>query len=134
MSDRRKHRPQPETPRLVRIKLTPEQLDPIFENAKTQEEYIMGVFALIIPRWDEVVSTGQLLKGSKNLCLDLMERGMAWDKKHLPGQVMPGGAMINYGLSLDESLPDWTAAFDASAVKYKLPAGTPITTPAFSLN
>ena len=80
------------------MKLNKQQLDDIFEAAETQSDYIIALFAAVVPRWDDVRTVDGFVHCGRALGDDIMGRAIAWDRDNeLP--TMPGGAWMNSGFS-----------------------------------
>lgn len=111
-----------------RVKLTQEQVEAIFEQATKQEDYLLGLFALVIPDLDRVEKVDGFPECSEATANEICKLCIAWDKKHAP-HVMSGGAWLNYGFSTcsneAKACKLWEVQIDLSLVSYR-PAVTVI--------
>ena len=74
------------------------QVDAIFADAQTQEDYVIGLYKLVYPDWDSIVKINGFPKISKTLSNRIFELAIAWDRIHCP-EVVLGGAWMNNGFS-----------------------------------
>jgi hypothetical protein len=90
------------------ITLKREEIDQIFETATSQEDYLLRLYALVIPNFDSVEKVQRWPACSNELWLYIAEKAIEFDKLHQV-KTMPGGAWMNCGFStldtLEGSLP-----------------------------
>lgn len=88
------------------ISLTQESIDTIFNTATHQTDYIIALYRVAFPDWDNIASVDGHPQISKHTATHIFERAIAFDKIN-HADVMAGGAWLNKGFSTLESLPDW---------------------------
>lgn len=87
--------------------LKEKDVDRVFAEAKTQEDYIFGLHRLVIPNWDDVEQLEGFVYINGKTSKELFERCMQWDKMH-EIKTMHGGAWFNWGFSGGGlELADW---------------------------
>ncbi len=87
-------------------KLTEEKIDEIFKEAKTQDEYVLGLYSAVISDYDNVTEVRGYPRISEKTSKYIFEKAMRFDSKNAP-KVMRGGCWMNYGFGVDPSMPDW---------------------------
>lgn len=97
----------------------PEQIDAIFEAAETQADYVIGLYRLAFPRWDEIkeVSSGWPMV-SNAMAEYLMAKAIAWDIE-ANVQAMHGGMWMNQGFSSDSNVVGWDIKTDHCEITYE---------------
>lgn len=90
------------------ISLTQESIDQIFDTASVQSDYILALYRVAFPEWDNIASVDGHPQISEPTGLYIFERAIAFDKVNHP-EIFNGGAWLNQGFtSLDsEDIPDW---------------------------
>lgn len=101
-----------------KMKLSREQVDDIFEQAKHQSDYLIALYRLTVPRWDEVISVGGFPQINKKTNSYLFDKAIAFDSKHHPN-CMPGGLLISSGFGTDDILADWEVSLKKCNLVYK---------------
>lgn len=96
------------------IQLSADHIAAVFTAAQTQEDYILGLFRLVHPDFDQIkgfsgapVCSPDTWKRICQLAQDVdgrLNKTRDYDK-----QILPGGAWMNYGFSArgGEELPLW---------------------------
>jgi len=91
----------------MRLTLTRDQIDRIFEEATSQADYIINLHkaALAAHRinWDDIKQLDGYVRISVAGGAYLFDQAIRWDKRHCPG-LLPGGGWLNRGFSSDQSL------------------------------
>jgi len=102
------------------MKLSEAQIDKIFEEAKDQSDYIVGIYRLVFPDWDDIEAVNGWPTISKKTSEYIFDKAMEFDAKHHPDVIM-GGMWMNNGFStLDgEHLALWEVDITTAKVTYK---------------
>lgn len=92
--------------------ITKEQIDTLFEGAVEQMDYIVGYYKMLYGEetWENVAQIDDYAHAGSALSDYFMEKAVAWDRAHLSTDILPGGAMLNYGPSVDHDLDPWQAS------------------------
>jgi len=89
-------------------RLSKKTIDRIFEEAKTQDDYVIGLHRVVYPDWDDIEKLLGFPHTSKATANYIFGKAIAFDKEHHPN-VQAGGAWLNWGFStLDDTVRDWT--------------------------
>jgi len=87
--------------------LTQEQIDEVFDNAKHQCEYVIGLYKLAFPlTWDMIQKVNGYPRVSKATNEYIFQKAIDFDKVHHPN-VMAGGAWMNNGFGGKDGIDDW---------------------------
>ncbi len=89
------------------IKITKEEIDNIFSSAKEQGEYVLNLYRLVFPNWNEIEKLEGFPLCSFETSEYITRKAMDFDKIHHPN-VMRGGIWLNHGFSIDRSMKPWT--------------------------
>lgn len=97
--------------RIVKVNLIPltrEDIDSIFAAAEIQSDYIIALYRVAFPFWDDIASVNGHPQISEPTGLYIFERAIAFDKENHP-EIFNGGAWMNSGFSTLDSddIPDW---------------------------
>lgn len=98
--------------------LSKETIDNIFETATGQQECVKELYKVAIPDWEKVEKVNGFPKVGVVTHAYLFDKAIAFDKKHHP-DVMAGGAMLNWGFSVDEDIKDWKVYVGNVTLIYK---------------
>ena len=82
-----------------------------FAQAEDQGQYMVALYRLAFPDWDEITKIDGWPKAGAALSKYIWDRAIAFDQQYHP-EVMAGGAWMNNGFGTDESLQPW--GLDAS--------------------
>ena len=87
------------------VTLTEASIDACFEDAKAQADYVVGLYRLVFPNYDQIASVDGHPACTQKLWTYIADKAMNWDRVHCPG-VLPGGAWMNYGFatSIDQQV------------------------------
>lgn len=100
------------------MKLTQEFIDGVFDNAASQEDYLLAIYRRCIHDWDEHQGEAWKLRGWPRIHNKTWEyiarKAMDWDRQHV--SALPGGAWINWGFSSDNTLAEWDV--DVSGIEW----------------
>ena len=86
------------------VKLDPARVQALFETATTQSEYILGLFRMVHPDFDEIVRLGDYVSCSRETWLEICGLAQMADRRIAP-KCLPGGAWMNYGFSATHGEP-----------------------------
>ena len=99
-------------------RITPEQLDLIFEEATDQSDALIRIYKTVLPRWDEIERLDHWPSCNSKTWQEVAKRFMAFDRLHHP-EVMNGGCWMNNGFSVDRKLKDWQVSTATCTITYK---------------
>jgi hypothetical protein len=109
------------------VTITPEQVDAVFEAAVYQSDYVVGLFKLVIPEWDDIVQVDGYPRVNRTTQLALLEKAKAWDnaditaRKNDPDFVpyMAGGYWgLSVGWSENDDMPDWVVDMSGVTLEF----------------
>ena len=109
--------------------ITKEEVNKIFEEAESQEDYIVAFYRLAIPGWNHVKKVRGYPQGGHALVHYVADQAIEFDNrvhnKPLPPHkhIMPGGLWLNYGYKRDENLGDWEVSINGVGIIYEDKAG-----------
>ena len=95
--------------------LTKEQIDQVFEQAKEPADYVIGLYKLAFPDWDDIEQLHGFPEISKDTNAYIFRKAQSFDrdfyaKKYANDPIsrpMPAGLWFNNGFSGKEGVPDW---------------------------
>lgn len=107
------------------VVISGEEIDHIFASATHQFDYVVGLYKRLFPDWDAI----ELIDGYP-ACNDafwkrISLKAQKFDEIHHP-KVLPGGAWMNKGFTIEDDVPDWHVDRSTCEVIYKKGAETPI--------
>ncbi len=90
------------------IPLTQESIDAVFDAATQQSDYLIGLYRIAFPFWDDSASVDGYPVISHNTAGYISQRAIEFDKANHPG-VVAGGLVLNNGFSTlsGRRVPDW---------------------------
>jgi hypothetical protein len=97
------------------MKVTKEQIDEVFQEAKKQKDYVLGLYRLVHPDWDNIKEVTDFPKAGTAVSQYIWESVLEWDWKNVV--TFRGGAWLNSGFTTDNELDPWEIA--PGKVKYK---------------
>ena len=77
------------------------KIDEIFDQAMQQSDYVLGLYRLAVPDFDQVPGPVPYPKVPKDVHAYIFHKAIAWDKAHVPN-VMAGGAWLCCGFSAEQ--------------------------------
>ena len=89
-----------------KIRLSRDQIDSIFAQAKTQHSYLLSLYEIAFPFWDKIAKIKGFPQVSPKTNEYLTQKAIEFDKIHHP-TILPSGLWIHKGFGSDESLTDW---------------------------
>ena len=92
----------------TKVNLTKEMINSIFGSAKSANDYIVELYKVAIPEFDQVKSIKGYPKVSKTTNMELFRKAIETDERN-ESNCMTGGAWMNWGFSSNDSenIPDW---------------------------
>lgn len=100
------------------LKLTQAQIDTCFEQAQEQADYLLSLYRLAFPDFDELVSISGHPSCSEETWLYIGRKAAEFDRLHHDG-VMPGGLWLNRGFSSSKTMRDWRVSLRGVSVQRK---------------
>lgn len=82
-----------------------------FTRHDNQQDVIVDLYRLVLPDWDQIQSLQGYPKIGKELALFICRHFQEFDRNHHPN-VMPGGAWLNWGFSVSNTLAPWDISFE----------------------
>ena len=79
-----------------------EDVERVFREAQSASDYVVGLYKLVVPDWDDVEKLEGYVQVSQEMADKIMRLAMRWDRDH--GVGFPGGLWLNYGFSVDPDL------------------------------
>ena len=111
------------------VRLAESDIRAVFEAAKSQSDYIHGIYRLVFPNLDNISFVDGIPRCSRELSYTIYNLAIAWDRKHAleTGQIrggqptfFPGGAWMNWGFGVSEALAGFNV--ETCPVALKQPA------------
>lgn len=87
-------------------KLTPEMIDKVFADAKHQADYVIGLYRIAYPDFDNIAHVDGFPSISHETADYIFKKAIDFDAIHHP-DVVKGGAWLNNGFTVDD-VTDWT--------------------------
>lgn len=88
-----------------------EAVKQLFAENTHQAHVIEGLYKMVLPEWDNIESINGWPKCGKPFWLWISQQFMDFDRIHHPG-VFKGGAWMNSGFSVDETLGDFEVSLE----------------------
>lgn len=101
----------------VTTNITKGQIDRIFEEAKHQSDYVIGLYRLAHADFDQIEKFDSAPRASEMLNDYVFKKAIPFDSKHHP-TTMAGGAWMNFGFGTDTNLEGFTVR-TAPSFSYK---------------
>ena len=89
------------------VELDRQAVNLVFQNAKNQGEYIIGLYRMVYPDWDRIVKVNGFPRVSDADGKHIFEQAIASDKILHP-DVLPGGGWLNNGFGVSDGIADGT--------------------------
>lgn len=99
------------------MEVTKDQIDLCFEKAVNQNEYLVNLYKIPFPDWDEIKSISGFPHVGKELAYYIMGKAMDFDRVHHPN-IMNGGLILNSGFGQDDKLGAWELSLEGVEVEY----------------
>jgi len=87
------------------VELNRQAVNMVFQNARTQGDYVIGLYRLVYPGWDNIVKVNGFPTVSDTDGAHLFQQAIAFDRREHP-DVMAGGAWLNNGFSVSDGVED----------------------------
>lgn len=97
--------------------LSSKKIDKVFENAETQLDYLIKLYQIAIPNWNDVKNIDGFPKVSKTTNVYLFNKAIKFDQEKHPN-VMNGGLWLDMGFGCSENLPDWQISLNECKINY----------------
>ena len=94
-----------------------DHLRSLFEKGNHQREVLEAVYKLVLPEWDLIEKVQGYPEAGPELWAFICRLFMDFDKCHHP-DVMPGGAWMNTGFSVNRELGPWKISLRTCTVTY----------------
>lgn len=82
----------------ITISISKEQIDEVFKHATHQQDYLVGLYKIVYPDWDEIKSVNGWPTVNMVTHKYIMGKAVEFDKVHHP-EVFSGGLYMNNGFS-----------------------------------
>ena len=79
------------------VQLDREAVLRVFAEAKDQSDYMIALYKMVFPRWDDIISIEQWPKCNKDTWTWICRLAMDFDQTHHGS--LPGGCWLNKGFS-----------------------------------
>ncbi|EIQ01071.1 hypothetical protein OpiT1DRAFT_05638 [Opitutaceae bacterium TAV1] len=97
------------------VKLDKAAVVSIFNHASSQQEYLEGLYRLVIPEWETVEQVTEYPVCSRDTWMEICKLARSFDENlnksrtHNNNKIMPGGAWMNsgFGTANDGELALW---------------------------
>ena len=99
------------------VKLTKETIDEIFKKANEQADYVINLYKLAFPKWDDIKHVDGYPKVSKTTSEYLFEKAIIFDREKHPN-VMNGGLWLDKGFALNEEVKDWEVSLNGCVIEH----------------
>lgn len=80
-----------------------EEINRVFESVTHQIEVFTGLYRILFPKWDNILSLHPYPKMGKEISEYIWEKVLAFDKEHHP-EAIAGGLWMNKGFSTNRNL------------------------------
>ena len=102
---------------MITKSLSKETIDTIFEMAKEQSDYALGLYTYVVDNWDAVISVNGYPKVNQETADYIFGKAIEYDKAHHP-DVLSGGLWLDYGFGVGEHCEPWTVQYDEDIIQY----------------
>ena len=100
------------------LKTLKEYIKAIFNKYQHQEEVLIDLYKMVLPDWDQIDKVEGFPVAGDDLWQFICRCFQDFDKRKHP-DVMPGGAWLNCGFSVNHELSPWEIGFKNCSVVYK---------------
>jgi len=98
--------------------MTKEQVEQVFVDAMTHEDYLIGIYRLVFPDWDNIERIERWPACNEFTWSAICRMAMDWDQAHT--NCFAGGAWMNNGFSCDKTIKqNWYVSLAGCNVIYK---------------
>ena len=100
------------------LKTLKEHIKAIFDKYQHQEEVLIDLYKMVLPDWDQIDKVEGFPAAGYDLWQFICLCFQNFDRRNHP-DVMPGGAWMNSGFSVNRELSPWEIGFKHCSVVYK---------------
>ncbi len=100
------------------LKTLKEHIKAIFDKYQHQEEVLIDLYKMVLPDWDQIDKVEGFPAAGYDLWQFICLCFQNFDRRNHP-DVMPGGAWMNSGFSVNRELSPWEIGFKKCSVVYK---------------
>lgn len=92
-------------------------LDDIFTRNNHQSDALEDIYRLVLPDWERIEKVHGYPEAGTGMWEFICKRFQKFDREHHPA-VMPGGAWMNAGFSVNRSIQPWEIRFTNCSVDF----------------
>ena len=100
------------------LKTLKEHIKAIFDKYQHQEEVLINLYKMVLPDWDQIDKVEGFPAAGYDLWQFICLCFQNFDRRNHP-DVMPAGAWMNSGFSVNHELSLWEIGFKKCSVVYK---------------
>jgi hypothetical protein len=100
------------------LKTLKEHIKAIFDKYQHQEEVLIALYKMVFPEWDQINKVEGFPAAGNDLWMFICRCFQEFDRRNHP-DVMPAGASMNSGFSVNHELSPWEIGFKKCSVVYK---------------
>ncbi len=100
------------------LKALKEHIKAIFDKYQHQEEILIDLYKMVLPDWDHITKVEGFPEAGNDLWQFICRYFQDFDCRNHP-DVMPAGAWMNSGFSVNHELSPWEIGFKNCSVVYK---------------
>ncbi|MBU4352998.1 MAG: hypothetical protein KJ939_08030 [Nanoarchaeota archaeon] len=100
------------------LKTLKEHIKAIFDKYQHQEEVLIALYKMVFPEWDQIDKVEGFPAAGNDLWQFICRCFQEFDRRNHP-EVMPAGAWMNSGFSVNYELSPWEIGFKKCSVVYK---------------
>jgi hypothetical protein len=100
------------------LKTLKEHIKAIFDKYQHQEEVLIDLYKMVLPDWDFIKRVDGFPQAGNDLWQFICRCFQEFDSRNHP-DVMPAGAWMNSGFSVNRELSPWEIGFKKCSVVYK---------------
>ncbi len=100
------------------LKTLKEHIKAIFDKYQHQEEVLIDLYKMVLPDWDQIDKVEGFPAAGYDLWQFICLCFQNFDRRNHP-DVMPGGAWMNSGFSVNRELSPWEIGFKNCSIRMK---------------
>ena len=100
------------------LKTLKEYIRAIFDKYQHQEEVLIDLYKMVLPDWGHIKKVNGFPVAGNDLWMFICQCFQDFDRRNHPN-VIPGGAWMNCGFSVNHELSPWEIGFKNCSVVYK---------------
>lgn len=97
------------------MEMTKEQIDQVFENAEHQQDYILTLYRIALPNFDELEAPIEPPECGTELHKYIFQKAIEFDRAN--HKSFAGGAWMNYGFTNNPLLGNWEVVHPAEHLR-----------------